>query len=214
MSTRNKNKAIFITAASLSYAFICILGSCTGNNDLTGCSDLSIEMQIPMTRSADPGSPQSWDTENETRRKTPVRENECGLFALTEVKKRDKDAFTVQKTDQTASDYYERLRRTAADSCGYEGGAMTANDMLVVGRKHGLLTGMDMFDKDSQPGEYFNNQANRDNARIACFQKEGKDHYAKINSIDAKAGVVRYIDSEGENVIDINKLEGVMYYDK
>lgn len=181
---------------------------------MTGCSDLSIDMQIPMTRSADPESPQSWNTENETRRKTPVYEDECGLFALTEVKKRNRDAFTVEHSDQTASQYYDGLKKTAADSCGYKGGAMTANEMLVVGRKYGLLTGMDMFDGDTQPGDYFNNKANRNNARIACFQKEGKDHYAKINSIDAKAGVVRYTDSDGDNVIDINKLEGVMYYDK
>lgn len=57
---------------------------------MIGSGDLSIGMQIPMTRSADPEAPQEFLTVEQKKKKqreTPVYDDECGLFALTEVKK-------------------------------------------------------------------------------------------------------------------------------
>ena len=53
---RNKNKAAFIFFGLLC-GLVYLLGSCSGESDLNGCGDLSIGMQISMTRSADPEAP-------------------------------------------------------------------------------------------------------------------------------------------------------------
>lgn len=91
---------------------------------------------------------------------------------------------------------------------------MTANTMLTVGQRYGLLTGMEMFDEKTRPEDYLSQGKNAQNARIACFQKEGKDHYAKIDNVDTSKGIVKYTDSKGEGqTIDIDKLDGIMYYD-
>lgn len=145
MKMKNKNKAafpFFILLCVLVYA----LGSCTGDNDFTGSDDLSLSMQIPMTRSANPESPGGdWQTSDEVRRRTPVYENECGLYALTEVAKRDRDAFTENKTDDTAEDYYNRMKTYAKSNYAYEGGAMPASTMLALGQRNGILTDMVFF---------------------------------------------------------------------
>lgn len=177
-------------------------------------TDLSIDSQVPMTRSTAPETPQPWGDEDSERRKTPVFEDECGLYALTEVKKRDKNAFTVNYDDMTASDYYYKLKKCAANSCGYQGGAMAASEMLVVGKKYGLLTGMNMFGGDTRPADYFADEANRNKAMIVCFQKDGRDHYAKIDEISINSGVITYRDSDGSGSISMDKIQGVMYNDK
>ena len=83
MKTNNKKKALLLTLCLLS-TLIYVLGSCSGDNDFTGSSDLSINMQIPTTRSADPEAPIDF---NKQTYQTPKVNDECGLFALTEVKK-------------------------------------------------------------------------------------------------------------------------------
>ncbi len=204
MTTRNKNKATFITVGSLC-AFICILGSCTGDNDLTGCSDLSIDMQIPMTRSTAPE--QFWNTEN----KTPVKEDECGLFALTEVKKKTPNR-GIDGYD-SVSEYYESMDDYARENYGYKGGAMDSETLYGVGKHYGLFTDSLFFSSENEPGLFFSNKENQQNAKIVCFQKEGQDHYAKYDGIDKK-GRVKYYDSDGYGSIDPKEVEGVMYDNK
>lgn len=197
---------------------IYILGSCSGDNDLTGSSDLSINMQIPTTRSADPEAPQQFMTEEQRKKKqreTPTIDNECGLYALTEVKKRDGNAFTDGDMNNTAEAYYERMREYSKKNNGYNKGAMTSSTMLAIGKEFNLLTGMTDFSQESSPNEYFSQEENRENARIIFFQKEGKGHYAKVNKVDSKNGKVYFLDSTNHNgSIEINKVEGVMFYDK
>mgnify|MGYP004553110917 CR=1 FL=1 len=53
MKTENKNKVLFLFL-SLLCGLVYALGSCTGDNDFTGSDDLSLSMQIPMTRSTNP----------------------------------------------------------------------------------------------------------------------------------------------------------------
>lgn len=213
---RNKNLLLFL---GLLCGLVYLLGSCTGDNDLPGCDDLSIGMQIPMTRSADPESPGGdWKTSDEVRRRTPVYENECGLYALTEVAKRDRDAFTENKTDDTAEDYYNRMKTYAKSNYAYEGGAMPASTMLALGQRNGILTDMVFFNEPTSSEDYFRQKQNVESVRIVCFQKEGKDHYAKIDRIDIKKGEVVYTDSETNREeksgrVSINQVEGVMYYD-
>ena len=36
-----------------------------------------------------------------------------------------------------------------------------------------------MFGGNTRPADYFADNANRNKAKIVCFQKNGKDHYAK-----------------------------------
>lgn len=183
--------------------------SCNPDSDFLGGDDLSINSQVPMTRA---NSEQFVGDINKIRRQTPVYEDECGLFALTEVRKRDRNAFTVEYDTQTASEYYDRLKQRATDSCGYQGGAMNADDMLFVGQQFGLLTGRTMFNGGNQSEEYFNQSDNIKKARIVCFQKKGKGHYAKIDRI--RNNKVEYVDSEGTGSVNINEIDGVMYYEK
>lgn len=185
---------------------------------MTGCSDLSIDMQIPMTRSADPETPQEILTDAQRKakqRETPIHDDECGLFALTEVRKRDGNAFTDGDKNNTACAYYEKMRKYGQENCGYNKGAMTSSTMLAIGKEFDLLTGMMDFSQESSPNEYFSEEENRKNARIVFFQKDGNGHYAKVNGFDRKHGKVQVLDSTNKNKgIDIDKIEGVMYYDK
>ena len=90
---------------------------------MIGSGDLSIGMQIPMTRSADPEAPQEFLTVEQKKKKqreTPVYDDECGLFALTEVKKRDENEFTDGDSNNTAARYYERMREYGRENCNYE----------------------------------------------------------------------------------------------
>ena len=115
MKTNNKKKVTLLTLCLLS-VLTYMLGSCSGDNDLTGSSDLSINMQIPTTRSADPETPQQYMTDEQRKKKqreTPIYDDECGLYALTEVKKRDGNAFADGDENNTASAYYERMREYA-----------------------------------------------------------------------------------------------------
>lgn len=91
---------------------------------------------------------------------------------------------------------------------------MTASTMLAIGQQYGLLTGMVDFRKSSSPKEYFSSKENRSQARIVCFQKDGKGHYAKVNFTNVKAGKVSYTDSTGTHEVEMGKIEGVLYYDK
>ena len=92
---------------------------------------------------------------------------------------------------------------------------MPASTMITVGQRYKILTGMEMFDEKTKPEDYFNNEENVKNARIAYFQKEGRDHYAKITTVDRGKGKVYYTDSSTrQSSIDINELDGIMYYDK
>lgn len=207
--TKNKKLAIFSTGLAIFGAVTFV--SCSQESDYLFGTDLGIDSQVPMTRSAAPETPQYRDNENNNRRKTPVYDDECGLYALTEVKKCDPHAFTVEFDDKTASDYYYSLKKCAADSCGYQGGAMTASEMLVVGKKYNLLTGMCMFGGNTRPADYFADNANRNKAKIVCFQKNGRDHYAKINGININGGVIKYIDSDGSGSISMDQIQGVMY---
>lgn len=117
MKTNNKKKVTLLTLCLLS-VLTYMLGSCSGDNDLTGSSDLSINMQIPTTRSADPETPQQYMTDEQRKKKqreTPIYDDECGLYALTEVKKRDGNAFADGDENNTASAYYERMREYAKE---------------------------------------------------------------------------------------------------
>lgn len=49
---------------------------------------------------------------------------------------------------------------------------------------------------------------------IVCFQKDGRDHYAKIDEISINNGVITYSDSDGSGSISMDKIQGVMYNDK
>ena len=208
MKTNNKKKVTLLTLCLLS-VLTYMLGSCSGDNDLTGSSDLSINMQIPTTRSADPETPIDINPNN--IRTIPIREDECGLYALTGLMG-DRYGFNI---NHTANDFYEQLNTCARDSCGYKGGEMKASTMLTVGQRYGLLTGMEMFDDNTRPEDYFNNEENAGNARIACFQKDGRGHYAKITEVNKEKGYVRYSDSDTKRgTIDIDKLDGIMFYEK
>ena len=206
MKTNNKNKVTLLTLCLLS-ALTYILGSCSGDNDLTGSNDLSINMQIPTTRSADPEAPQFWNSEN----KTPVNEDECGLFALTEVKKK----YPNRGIDgyDSVSEYYKSMNDYAQKNYGYKGGAMDIETLYGVGKHYGLFTDSLFFSSENEPGVFFSNKENQQNAKIVCFQKEGQDHYAKYDGID-KEGRVKYYDSDGYGSIDPKEVEGVMYDDK
>ena len=180
---------------------------------MIGSGDLSIGMQIPMTRSADPEAPQEFLTVEQKKKKqreTPVYDDECGLFALTEVKKRDENEFTDGDSNNTAARYYERMREYGRENCNYEKGRMTANTMLTIGQKYGLLTGMVDFRGGISPREYFSDQTKRNNARIVCFQKDG----AKVNRTNVKTGKISYTDSTGTHEVEIDSVEGVLYYEK
>ena len=118
----------------------------------------------------------------------------------------------------TAEKYYNRMKAYAKSNYAYEGGAIPASTMLTLGRRNGILTDMFFFDGTTNSGDYFKQKQNADNARIACFQKEGKDHYAKIDRVDVKKGEFIYTDSDTERTgkkgkVSINQLEGVMYYE-
>ena len=194
-----------------------VLGSCSEDNELIGSGDLSIGMQIPMTRSADPEAPQEFLTVEQKKKKqreTPVYDDERGLFALTEVKKRDENEFTDGDSNNTAARYYERMREYGRENCNYEKGRMTANTMLTIGQKYGLLTGMVDFRGGISPREYFSDQTKRNNARIVCFQKDGDAHYAKVNRTNVKTGKISYTDSTGTHEVEIDSVEGVLYYEK
>lgn len=107
------------------------------------------------------------------------------------------------------------MREYAKKNNGYNKGAMTSSTMLAIGKEFNLLTGMTDFRQESSPNEYFSQEENRENARIIFFQKEGKGHYAKVNKVDSKKGKVYFLDSTNHNgSIEINKVEGVMFYDK
>ena len=217
MKTNNKKKVTLLTLCLLS-VLTYMLGSCSGDNDLTGSSDLSINMQIPTTRSADPETPQQYMTDEQRKKKqreTPIYDDECGLYALTEVKKRDGNAFADGDENNTASAYYETMREYAKKNNDYDKGAMTSSTMLAIGKEFNLLTGMMDFSQESSPNEYFSEKENRENARIIFFQKDGEGHYAKVNKVDSKKGEVYFLDSTNKNgTIEIDKVEGVMYYDK
>lgn len=49
---------------------------------------------------------------------------------------------------------------------------------------------------------------------IVCFQKDVRDHYAKIDGISINSGVITYSDSDGSGSISMDKIQGVMYNDK
>lgn len=87
--------------------------------------------------------------------------------------------------------------------------------MLAIGKEFNLLTGMMDFSQESSPNEYFSEKENKGNAKIIFFQKDGKWHYAKVNKVDSKQGKVYFLDCTNKNgTIEIDKVEGVMYYDK
>lgn len=50
-----------------------VLGSCSEDNELIGSGDLSIGMQIPMTRSADPEAPQEFLTVEQKKKNSERR---------------------------------------------------------------------------------------------------------------------------------------------
>ena len=88
--------------------------SCNQEDDLWGNVDLSINSQIPMTRSVSDspnGNPQ-YPTIYETNKQTPRYANECFFYALTEVWKSEKRDSYFQQSDipATASDFYENLK--------------------------------------------------------------------------------------------------------
>lgn len=116
--------------------------------------------------------------------------------------------FNVQDTN------YERMRKYGREACNYDKGAMTTSTMLAIGQKYNLLTGMVDFRNGISPNEYFLDKENRDNARIVCFQKDGQGHYAKVDRTNMKTGKISYTDSTGAHEVDIDKIEGVLYYDK
>lgn len=203
MKVGNERKAAFLFFVLLC-GLVYVLGSCSGDNDFTGCDDLSLGMQIPMTRSADPESP--FDI-NPRPDKIPVNEGECGLYALASLKQKEFNA------NNPASDYYNSIKQCAVDSMAYKPGeAMPANTMLNLGQRYGLLTGMTFFDEENHSEDYFGVSDNANNARIACFQKNGDSHYARIDKVDTDKGRVRYVDSDGAGWIDMSDLDGVMYY--
>lgn len=68
-----------------------------------------------------------------------------------------------------------------------------------------------MFGGNTRPADYFADNANRNKAKSVCFQKNGKDHYAKIDEIKINSGVVKYIDSDGGGSISMVQIQGVMY---
>lgn len=216
MKMENKNKEAFLFSILLC-VLVYALGSCTGDNDFIGSDDLSLNMQIPMTRSTNPESPQEILTEEQRKKKqreTPVYDDECGLLALTEVKKRNGNVFTDGDPNNTAAKYYERMREYGREACNYDKGAMTASTMLTIGQKYDLLTGMVDFRDGISPIDYFANKENRKNARIVCFQKDGQGHYAKVDRTNMKTGKVFYTDSTGTHEVEMDQIEGVLYYDK
>ena len=60
----------------------------------------------------------------------------------------------------------------------------------------------------------FSDQTKRNNARIVCFQKDGDAHYAKVNRTNVKTGKISYTDSTGTHEVEIDSVEGVLYYEK
>ena len=95
---------------------------------------------------------------------------------------------------------------------GYKPGeAMLASTMLGLGQRYGLLTGMTFFSDENKPEDYFYQSENVGSARIACFQKGGSGHYARITGIDTEKGKVRYVDGDGRGWVYVSKLEGIMY---
>ena len=203
MKMENKNKAAFLFSILLC-VLVYALGSCTGDNDFTGSDDLSLSMQIPMTRSTNPESPIEI---NPKLNEIPVEEGACGLYALTDLQ-RHQDGFDQNRTRAC----YESMKKCAVDSMGYKPGeAMLASTMLGLGQRYGLLTGMTFFSDENKPEDYFYQSENVGSARIACFQKGGSGHYARITGIDTEKGKVRYVDGDGRGWVYVSKLEGIMY---
>ena len=206
MVMRNKNKAAFIFFGLLC-GLVYLLGSCSGESDLNGCGDLSIGMQIPMTRSAEPEARDDVDKDSD---QIPKEDGECGLYALTDLQK-NQNGFDKSRTKEC----YEKMKQCAMDSMAYKPGeGMPSSTMLSLGQRYGLLTGMTFFDEENLSENYFTQSDNVTNAKIACFQKDGKEHYARITWVSTKKSKVHYVDSEGPGTIDMNELDGVMYYQK
>ena len=172
MKTENKNKAL-ILFLSLLFGLVYVLGSCSGDCDLTGSDDLSLGMQIPMTKSADPESPFDITPRPD---KIPVEDGECGLYALTDLQ-RTQTGFEKDKT----KDCYDKMKKCAMDSMNYKPGeGMPASTMLNLGVRYGLLSGMTFLDDDNKSEDYFYQTDNVQSARIVCFQKNGSGHYARF----------------------------------
>ena len=169
---RNKNKAAFIFFGLLC-GLVYLLGSCSGESDLNGCGDLSIGMQIPMTRSADPEAPYDINKDSD---QIPKEDGECGLYALTDLQK-NQNGFDKSRTKEC----YEKMKKCAMDSMAYKPGeGMPSSTMLSLGQRYGLLTGMTFFDEENLSENYFTQSDNVTNAKIACFQKDGKEHYGTV----------------------------------
>lgn len=193
---------------------------CTEEAEFLPTNDnLSINSQIPMTRS---GGEQIFG--HDPRTLSHVEEDECGLYALVEVKKNDRNALTGEKGQPTADEYYDRLKDYAKslkdenDKSLYSGGAMTNDVLLQVGLRFNLIesqVSLGQFNKE-QKYSFFEDKGNE--VKIILIMKrdqitgEMRPHYAKVDSYKKKTQTITYRDSDGLNQkIEAKDILGVFY---
>lgn len=193
---------------------------CTEEAEFLPTNDnLSINSQIPMTRS---GGEQIFG--HDPRTLSHVEEDECGLYALVEVKKNDRNALTGEKGQPTADEYYDRLKDYAKsikdenNNQVYSGGAMTNDILLKVGQRFNLIgnnVSLELLSNE-QKNSFFKN--NGKDVKIVLIMKrdqitgELRPHYAKVDSYSKKSQTITYRDSDGLNQkIEAKDILGAFY---
>ncbi len=192
--------------------------SCTKDDDFPFGDDLSINSQVPMTRS---GYDIITNPDDESWRKITLneeRENECSLYALTKMGVNNHITSPTRPADGLYDDM-KGYARTIQMSNGdyYQGGPMEASVMLEVGRHFNLIN-QDMSFVENPVQESFFSE-HKSQKMIVHYMKEDsnsgnmKDHYAYCDGVNLKKGRVSIVDSDGPSKVYFGDIQHVYYYE-
>lgn len=201
-----ERKIYLAIVTSVTVFGVAYLGSCSADYEEPEFVNLGIEEQIMRVKKTSPEF-----GVNTPPYAIPVNENECALFALTAVKGQGSSAWPGG--DDTASNYYNKLRDYAINKLEYTGNtAMGWNTILEVGKHFGLLEGMASFMTsdgrvDTFAAERYFSSSDVKNIKIINIE----NHTAKFKSYDPMTRMVKYYDANGGHKCHVTKIMSVMY---
>lgn len=211
----------FVTKSSIPFIGCILICSCSNNYEFND-SDLSIDSQIPITRSSsEGGGVEDAETKN---KEIPHNSNECPLFSLTElwIEKRLKDDSDYFKHPfQTAKDYYNGLKSTIENNPSkYDwipgsNEGMKTSEFEKLGKEKGLLGDFKQFATADEMKQWLSNDKNRKNVAVVFSFTDDEDgnqvgHYARVKGISSHS--VSFSGYNGHNNFGSRWDGGTIYF--
>ena len=121
-----KRKTLLFLSSSLVFTSAFFVASCSSDDDFLMGNGLDINSQVPLTRSGDGGTGASQEVNEDpsAKYKVPVEDDECGLWAITQMAVDNKIEINTGKTDKKG----KPIKRKVGHAYGSDQKTYTATD--------------------------------------------------------------------------------------